>query len=130
MSAARGPGGASTSAAASSCSSTTTAEGRTRRPASPSGLKSMTRMSPSPKKNQRQSERSTVVSAAMPTVCPNHRTSRVISASSRRSNSVISMPPRITPFRLPMPPSTTMQRRMIDTWNSKAPGVIAWSLAA
>ena len=29
-----------------------------------------------------------------------------------------------------MPPSTTMQRSMIDTWNSKAPGVMAWSFAA
>jgi hypothetical protein len=29
-----------------------------------------------------------------------------------------------------MPPRTTMQRSMIDTLNSKAPGVIAWSFAA
>ena len=31
---------------------------------------------------------------------------------------------------LPAPPSTTMQSSMIDTWNSNAPGVMAWSLAA
>ena len=29
-----------------------------------------------------------------------------------------------------MPPSTTMQRSMIETLNSKAPGVMAWSFAA
>ena len=32
--------------------------------------------------------------------------------------------------RLPVPPSTTMHSSMIETWNSKAPGVMAWSLAA
>ena len=49
-------------APASSVSSTSTATGCTRRPTSPSGLKSMTSASPSPKKNQRHSVRSTVVS--------------------------------------------------------------------
>ena len=29
-----------------------------------------------------------------------------------------------------MPPSTTMHSSMIDTLNSKAPGVMAWSFAA
>ena len=29
-----------------------------------------------------------------------------------------------------MPPSTTMHSRMMDTLNSKAPGVMAWSFAA
>src|SRR5437762_11862039 len=36
----------------------------------------------------------------------------------------------MTPLRLPAPPRTTMQRSMIDTWNSNAPGVMAWSFAA
>ena len=62
MLSARGTDGAATRRPASSGSSTSTATGRTRRPTSPSGLKSMTRARPSPKKNQRQSVRSTVVS--------------------------------------------------------------------
>ena len=67
---------------------------------------------------------------AVPVWTPTHRTRCVICDRSRRSNSVISMPPRMTPFRLPMPPSTTMQSSMIDTLNSNAPGVMAWSFAA
>ena len=66
----------------------------------------------------------------MPVWAPTHRMRCVIWASRRRSNSVISIPPRITPLRLPMPPSTTMHSSMIETLNSKAPGVMAWSFAA
>ena len=130
MSSARAGGGAAARATASACSSTSMAGGRVRRTASPSGLKIMTSASPRPKKNQRHSVRSTVVNAAIPTVRPIQRTRNVIWARRMRSKSVISIPPRMTPLMLPMPPSTTMHRRMIDTWNSKAPGVIAWSLAA
>ena len=66
----------------------------------------------------------------MPLDRPIHRMKNVICARSKRSKSVMSMPPRITPLRLPMPPRTTMHKSMIDTLNSKAPGVMAWSLAA
>ena len=130
MLSARGIDGAAARRPASSVSSTSTAAGRTRRPTSPSGLKSMTSASPSPKKNQRHSVRSTVVRMAMPVWAPTHRTRCVICASRRRSNSVISIPPTMTPLRLPMPPSTTMHSSMMDTLNSKAPGVMAWSFAA
>jgi len=61
---------------------------------------------------------------------PIQRTKNVSWARRMRSKRVMSMPPRITPLRLPMPPSTIMHRSMIDTLNSKAPGVMAWSLAA
>jgi hypothetical protein len=54
----------------------------------------------------------------------------VVCVSTTRSKSVMSIPPRMTPFRLPAPPRTTMHRSMIDTWNSNAPGVMAWSFAA
>jgi len=66
----------------------------------------------------------------MPSERPIQRIRNVIWASRIRSKRVISMPPRITPLRLPMPPSTTMHRSMIETLNSKAPGVMACSLAA
>ncbi len=66
----------------------------------------------------------------MPVARPSQRTKNVICASTTRSKIVMSMPPRITPLRLPAPPSTTMHSSMIDTWNSNAPGVIAWSFAA
>ena len=54
----------------------------------------------------------------------------VICVSRTRSKTVISIAPSTTPPRLPAPPSTTMHSSMIDTWNSKAPGVMACSLAA
>src|SRR5882672_7957019 len=95
-----------------------------------SGLTSMMITSPSPKKNQRHSVRSTLARVAMPSDRPTQRTRNVIWASRIRSKSVISMPPRITPLRLPIPPSTTMHRSMIETLNSKAPGVMACSFAA
>ena len=66
----------------------------------------------------------------MPSERPIQRTRNVIWESRIRSKRVISMPPRITPLRLPMPPSTTMHSNMIDTLNSKAPGVMACSFAA
>ena len=66
----------------------------------------------------------------MPSERPTQRMKNVIWESRIRSKSVISMPPRITPLRLPMPPRTTMHRSMIETLNSKAPGVMACSLAA
>ena len=90
----------------------------------------MTRTRPRPKKNQRHSVRSIVVSAAMPVERPMRRTMVVICVSRTRSKIVISIAPSTTPPRLPAPPSTTMHSSMIDTWNSKAPGVMACSLAA
>ena len=66
----------------------------------------------------------------MPVWAPTHRTRNVICDSTTRSKSVMSIPPRITPLMLPAPPSTTMHSSMIETWNSNAPGVMAWSLAA
>src|SRR5207247_452401 len=104
--------------------------GESRRPPRPWGRRTITRTSPRPKKNQRQSVRSAVASAETPRVRPRARTMKVVCVSTTRSKSVINIPPRITPLRLPAPPRTTMQRSMIDTWNSKAPGVMAWSLAA
>jgi len=85
---------------------------------------------PSPKKNQRQSVRSIVASSGRPVARPSARTRNVDCESTTRSKTVMSMPPRITPRRLPAPPRTTMQSSMIETWNSKAPGVMACSLAA
>ena len=121
--------GASSIRGASS-SSSDGAIGRTRRPARPSGFSSITSTSPRPKKNQRHNVTSATVSACTPVLRPTHRTKNVICASATRSKIVMSMPPRITPLMLPAPPSTTMHRSMIDTWNSNAPGVMAWSLAA
>ncbi len=66
----------------------------------------------------------------MPAVLPTQRTMAVVWVSTTRSKSVMSIPPRITPLRLPAPPRTTMQRSMMETWNSKAPGVMACSFAA
>ena len=115
---------------ATSTSSSAGAIGRCRRPARPSGLSSITSTSPRPKKNQRHNVRSATASVCRPVVRPSQRTKNVICASATRSKIVMSMPPRITPLMLPAPPSTTMHRSMIDTWNSNAPGVIAWSFAA
>ena len=70
------------------------------------------------------------MSAATPAARPAARTMNVVCVSTTRSKTVMSIPPNITPLRLPAPPRTTMQRSMIDTWNSNAPGVMAWSLAA
>ncbi len=117
--------GAGATSRPSSTSAAVIGAGRTRRPTRPSGRSSITRTSPRPKKNHRQSVRSAVASAVTPVVRPNARTMNVVCVSTTRSKSVISIPPRITPLRLPAPPRTTMQRSMIDTWNSKAPGVMA-----
>ena len=65
-----------------------------------------------------------------PAVRPTQRTKNVVWERTTRSKRVMSIPPRITPLMLPAPPSTTMQSSMIETWNSNAPGVMAWSLAA
>ena len=71
-----------------------------------------------------------MASNGTPRVRPSQRMKNVVSARMTRSKTVMSMAPRIGPRSVPAPPSTTMQSSMIDTWNSNAPGVMAWSLAA
>ncbi len=123
-------GGAEDSGTIGSASSSSGATGDVRRPASPCGRSSITSTSPRPKKNQRHSVRSAAISAGTPSARPTPRTRNVACASSTRSKTVMSIAPSTTPRRLPAPPSTTMQSSMIETWNSKAPGVMACSLAA
>ena len=128
MASIRAGGGAS--GAAGSSRSSAPAIGCTRRPASPCGRSSITSTRPSPKKNQRHSVRSIDASAGTPTVRPIARTRNVVCDRTTRSKTVISIAPSTTPRMLPAPPRTTMQSSMIETWNSKAPGVMACSFAA
>ena len=117
--------------AASACSSTSAAGGRTRRPGEPfrsqehDDDQAQAEEEPAPEREIDGGERRDARRSGR-----SQRIRKVIWASRIRSKRVMSMPPRITPLRLPMPPSTTMHSSMIETLNSKAPGVMAWSLAA